>query len=109
MVNQLIRLDPVFSALSHPARRTIVSRLAQGSATVGEVARPLEMSPPAVTKHLKVLAGAGLIERHVEGREHHLSLMREPLHGAGSWIEHIEAFWERSFDSLAAHVEGGRP
>jgi DNA-binding transcriptional ArsR family regulator len=102
-------VDLVFHALSHPARRRIVSRLAAGPATVGEVAEPLEMSPPAVTKHLKVLEGAGLVDRRIEGRNHHLTLVREPLQGAGSWIEGIESFWERSLDALAARVEGGRP
>ena len=99
-------MDEVFHALSHPARREIVARLATGSTTVGEVARPLGMTAPAVTKHLKVLEGAGLVDRRIIGRQHHLSLVTGPLGSAAGWIEGIEQFWERGLDRLAHTLEG---
>lgn len=80
-------LDQTFAALADPTRRAIVRRLARGEATVGELAGPFDMSLPAVSKHLKVLEGAGLVARRREGRLHHLRLVPRPLEAASRWIE----------------------
>lgn len=107
MVNDLAtdRIDEVFHALANESRRAIVRRLAAGPATVGEVGAPLGMSPPAVTKHLKVLEGAGLVSRRIEGRTHRLTLVPDPLERAGTWIGDIEAFWERALSTLERQLE----
>lgn len=98
-------LNQIFSALSDPTRRAIIARLAQGEASVGELAEPFAMSPPAISKHLRVLDGAGLLKRRVEGRNHHLSLNPEALRPASQWLAVYEHFWDKSFDALAALVE----
>lgn len=101
-------LDRAFAALADPTRRAIVARLAAGSATVGELAKPFDMSPPAVSKHLKVLENAGLVARRRAGRTHHLSVRPEPLRLAADWIEDQRRFWERSLDRLARHLDEAR-
>jgi DNA-binding transcriptional ArsR family regulator len=106
------KLDVLFAALSDPSRRAILRRLADGEATVGEVAAPLRMAAPSVSKHLKVLESAGLIQRRVEGRTHHLSLRPEPLHTAAEWLAFYRGFWEGGVDrlaELAADLESERP
>src|SRR5918996_944672 len=95
------RLDAVFSALADPTRRAILGRLTDGELSVGELAEPFEMSLPAVSKHLKVLEGAGLIARERDGRVHRLHLEAEPLREAMEWIVGYGRFWEAQFDSLA--------
>jgi DNA-binding transcriptional ArsR family regulator len=111
MVNELqnsidvaAKLDGVFSALGDASRRSIVERLMAGEATVGTVSEPLALSKPAVTKHLKVLEGAGLIERRVDGREHWLRLAPEGFRSAAEWFTHYQQFWSGSLDRLAALV-----
>lgn len=102
------KLDAVFSALADPSRRSILLRLAEGEATVGQVAAPLKMAPPSVSKHLKVLETAGLIGRRVEGRTHHLSLKPGALRTASDWLAHYRRFWEEGADrlsNLAAELE----
>jgi DNA-binding transcriptional ArsR family regulator len=90
-------VDRSFRALGHPARRRIVERLAHGPATVGDATAGLAISKPAVTKHLKVLEGAGLVRRVREGRTHRLELERRPLGAANEWMR---ALWEAKFDEL---------
>jgi DNA-binding transcriptional ArsR family regulator len=85
-------LDGTFGALSDATRRAILARLAQGECTVGELARPFEVSLPAISKHLRVLEAAGLIARRQEGREHHCRLVAEPLRQAGDWIAQYRIF-----------------
>lgn len=97
-------LDVVFSAVADPTRRAILERLAGGPATVGELAVPFEMSLPAVSKHLKVLERAGLMERQVVGREHRCRAVFEPLEGAQRWLAEREAFWDRSLERLDAFL-----
>jgi DNA-binding transcriptional ArsR family regulator len=107
MVNQV---DRSFRALGHPARRRIVERLAHGPATVGGATGGLQISKPAVTKHLKVLEGAGLVRRVREGRTHLLHLERAPLVEAAEWIARHRALWESKFDALEeflAEEDGG--
>ena len=98
-------LDRTFSALSDPTRRAILSRLAQGGAAVTELARPFDMSLPAVSKHLRVLEDAGLMTRRREGRIHHCRLAVGPLQGAADWLEFYRGFWETRFDSLADYLK----
>ena len=98
-------LSGVFSALADPTRRAILARLALGDSSVGELAEPFEMSLPAVSKHLKVLETAGLIEREVEGRVHRCQLNAAAMKDAADWIEHYRRFWEAQFDALARYLE----
>jgi DNA-binding transcriptional ArsR family regulator len=106
-VNSSQTLDRSFLALSHPVRRTIVERLALGSATVGEATSGLTVSKPAVTKHLKVLEDAGLIARRVEGRTHRLSLRGRSLADAEHWLELHRALWEAKFDAVERELAKG--
>lgn len=93
-------LDAVFAALSDPTRRAILSRLADGQATVNELAEPFEMSQPAVSKHLKVLERAGLIARAVDKQRRPAQLRPETLAAAVDWLNEFKQFWEGSFDQL---------
>jgi DNA-binding transcriptional ArsR family regulator len=95
----------VFAALADPTRRAILDRLAGGPATVGELAAPFEMSLPAVSRHLKVLESAGLLERRVVGRTHHCRAVPAPMRAAADWIEQRSAFWDRALESLRDYVE----
>lgn len=106
MVNQTDqRLDDVFYALSDPTRREILSRLADGEATVKELARPFDMSLPAVSKHLKVLERARLLVRQVDGRVHRIRLEPQGLRSASEWVEHYRRFWEGQLDRLSAFLD----
>lgn len=93
-------LDRSFLALSHPVRRSIVDRLAHGPATVAEAARGTRVSKPAVTKHVKVLEEAGVVDRRVEGRTHILTLRAKSLGEAELWLEQHRAIWEATFDAV---------
>lgn len=86
-------LDDVFFALSGSTRREILVRLAEGGATVQEIADPFEVSLNTVSKHIKILERAGLVHREVRGREHHCSLRAEPLAEAAEFVRRYEAFW----------------
>ena len=107
MNNEAKHLDRSFLALSHPVRRAIVERLAEGPATVGEATRGLAVSKPAVTKHLKVLEHAGLVRRAVEGRTHRLSLETGSLAEAEHWLELHRSLWESKFDAVERHLRRG--
>jgi DNA-binding transcriptional ArsR family regulator len=100
-------LDATFAALSDPTRRVILERLSRGEATPGELARPLRISWPAVTKHLRVLERAGLLLRRRSGRNHVLTLDPRPMKGADAWIAKYRGFWEGSLDALADYLEHG--
>jgi DNA-binding transcriptional ArsR family regulator len=93
-------LDAVFAALADPTRRAILSRLASGEASVYELAAPFEMSQPAVSKHLKVLERAGLIERDIDKQRRPARPKAEPMAAAVSWLEEFRQFWSVSFDQL---------
>lgn len=93
-------LDEIFGALSDPIRRAMIERLTAGSATVGELAKPFDVSLPAIMRHLRVLEAAGLIESHKAGRTRHCTVVREPLRDAVAWIVHYGAFWEERLDAL---------
>ncbi len=93
-------LSQTFSALADPTRRAILARLATGAATVGELAEPFDMSLPAVSRHLKVLTEAGLIERSTEAQWRRCALRGEGFRAAAGWIEFYRKFWEQRFDRL---------
>src|SRR3954468_19085748 len=93
-------LSTTFAALADPTRRAILSRLASGETSVTELAKPFEMSLPAVTKHLKVLERAGLITRSREAQWRPCRLEAKPLQGVSDWVEQYRQFWEQSFDRL---------
>lgn len=93
-------LTQTFAALADPTRRAILQRLSQGEATVGELARPFSMSLPAVSRHLKVLEGAGLIAREREAQWRRCSIDAGPLRQAADWIEQYRRFWEDQFKAL---------
>lgn len=93
-------LDAVFAALADPTRRAILSRLAEGDASVNEIAAPFEISQPAVSKHLKVLERAGLIERDIDQQRRPARLKAETMAAAVDWLTEFEAFWKTSFDQL---------
>lgn len=101
MTDDPVLLDEIFGALADPSRRAILARLMAGEATVGEVAEPLRMAPPSVSKHVRVLERAGLIERRVLGRQHWLRLRPGGLSTAGTYIDFYRPFWEASVDRLA--------
>ncbi len=89
--------DP-FRALSHPIRRGIVERLAEGPATVGQATAGFGVSKPAISKHLRVLEETGVLTRTVEGRTHRLALRPAVLSEAADWMDRQRALWERLFD-----------
>jgi len=99
------RLDATFGALSDATRRGILARLAEGEASVGELAAPYRMSLPAVSKHLRVLEGARLIVRRKNGRVHRCRLAARPMRSASEWIAQYRRFWEGRFDALSAYLE----
>lgn len=104
-IRQTLSLDAVFAALADPTRRAILSRLAAGQASVNEIAAPFEMSQPAVSKHLKVLEQAGLIQRDVDKQRRPARLKAEPMAAAVSWLEEFKHFWSSSFDQLDGLLE----
>ena len=102
-------LSQTFSALADPTRRAILARLATGAATVGELAEPFDMSLPAVSRHLRVLTDAGLIERSAEAQWRHCALRGEGMRAAADWIEFYRRFWEQQFDQLDAFLARTAP
>lgn len=100
MVIDSTQLDKIFGALSDTTRRGILAQLSEGPANVAQLARPYEMSQPAVTKHLKVLETAGLVVRWKVGRETHVRVRPETANEAADWIIHYSKFWERQFDAV---------
>jgi DNA-binding transcriptional ArsR family regulator len=98
------RLDATFSALADPTRRAILARLAAGETSVSELAEPFEMSMPAISKHLKVLQRAGLIERGREAQWRPCRLAAGPLKDASRWLDRYRRFWEESLDRLEEYL-----
>jgi DNA-binding transcriptional ArsR family regulator len=101
-------LDAVLAALAHPIRRAMPERLAQGDGTVGELAAPYDVSPPAIAKHLRVLEAAGLLEQTPEGRVRHCTLEAAPPSAGSSWVVRYRLFWEDTFTHIAKKLEGAR-
>ncbi len=98
-------LDAIFHALADPTRRAILSRLAQGTASVNDLAEPFAISQPAVSKHLKVLEGAGLILRDIDKQRRPARLNAQPMADAVAWLEEFKSFWTNSFDQLDTLLE----
>ncbi|HEV7694576.1 MAG TPA: metalloregulator ArsR/SmtB family transcription factor [Hyphomonadaceae bacterium] len=99
------RLSHTLSALADPTRRGILARLATGDATVGELAEPYDMSLAAVSKHLKILEGAGLISRSREAQYRPCHLEAAPLQQLETWLEDYRRFWDRSLDALGDYLK----
>ncbi len=99
------RLSVTFSALADPTRRAILARLARGEVSVTELARPFEMTLPAVSKHLKVLQRAGLIARGRQAQWRPCRLKARPLKDVAVWVERYRRYWEESFDRLDAYLK----
>ena len=98
-------LSTTFSALADPTRRAILARLTTGEKTVSDLAEPFDMTMPAITKHLKVLEKAGLIERSREAQYRPCKLQPEPLKDVDEWIGQYRKFWEESFDRLDDYLQ----
>ncbi len=94
------KLNEVYGAIADPTRRAIVNMLARREITVGELAARFPISLNGVSKHVKVLERAGLVERTIEGREHRLRLNARPLREAAEWLEHYRQFWDTRLDAL---------
>lgn len=99
------KLDLVFHALAHPARRAMIRQLSGGERNLSELASPLRMTFPAATKHVRVLERANLVRRRVVGREHLCRLRAEPLKEAMDWTEQFRKHWEARFQALDALLE----
>src|SRR5919106_2761641 len=99
------QLSATFAALADPTRRAILARLAEGDATVTELAKPFPVSLPAISRHLKVLERAGLISRNRSAQSRPSSLRAEPLQEATAWIETYREMWERRVDRLDEHLK----
>lgn len=98
------QLNRTFAALADPTRRSILTRLAEGEATVNELAEPFSISLPAISRHLKVLERAGLIARSREAQWRRSRMQAEPLDEAVQWMQSRKQTWEARFDRLEAHL-----
>lgn len=98
-------LSAAFAALADPTRRAIIARLAEGEASVNELAAPFDMSLPAVSKHLKVLEKAGLISRGKEAQWRPAKLEPQAMKSIADWLEQYRRFWEKSFDRLDDYLQ----
>ena len=101
-------LDATFGALADPTRRAILVRLARGNATVGELAKPFDFALPTISRHLKVLERARLIEKRKDASRRECKLRVEPLQQASKWINTYTAFWEATLESLEEFAIGER-
>lgn len=99
------RLSTTFAALADPTRRAILAKLAKGEKSVTELAKPFKMTMPAISKHIKVLEKAGLIQRGREAQWRPCRLKAGPLKNANEWIEHYRQFWEASLDRLEDYLQ----
>jgi DNA-binding transcriptional ArsR family regulator len=105
MVSQSSRLDRVFHALAHPARREMLAQLSAGECNLSELAAPLKMSFPAASKHVRVLERARLVRRRIVGRTHLCRIEGQPLAEANQWLEEYRRHWERNFLRLDALLD----
>ena len=99
------RLTDVLTAISHPTRRAIIGQLANGPARFLDVAKPFDTALNAVTKHLKVLERAGLIQRRKQGREVYISFRGEPLREVAGWVHEYERFWNERLDQFQQYFK----
>lgn len=98
------QLTKTFAALADPTRRAILTRLSRGERSVSELAKPFDMTLPAISKHLKVLEKAGLIERSREAQYRPCKLNAKPLRAAATWVEQYRQFWEQRLDRLEDYL-----
>lgn len=98
-------LDRIYGAISHSARRSLLERLSSGTSRVTELAGSFDMSLAAVSKHIRVLEGAGLVRRSITGREHWLSLDASRLEAASDWLDTYRNFWEARLDLLEVRLK----
>jgi DNA-binding transcriptional ArsR family regulator len=101
-------MDPLsskFAALADPTRRAILARLALGETSVSEIAKPFDISGPAISKHLKVLERSGLVTRSRDAQRRPCRLRAKPLQEVARWVEHYRAHWEGSLDRLDAYLQ----
>ncbi len=103
-MNNQLELDRSFVALSHPVRRAIVERLVAGPTSIGKASSGLGVSKPAITKHVKILEGAGVVGRTVSGRTHFLRLEPRALADASAWLELHRSLWQAKFDVVERHL-----
>ena len=97
-------LDPIFAALADPTRRAILARLARGEASVKDLSAPFDMSQPAISKHLRVLERAGLIEQGRQAQWRPRRLRAGPLRDIADWVDQYRRHWEDSFERLDAYL-----
>src|ERR1700733_14774237 len=98
-------LTEVLTAISHPTRRAILGKLSQGPATFLDIAEPFDTALNSVTKHLKLLERAGLIERRKQGREVFISFRPEPLKEVATWVHEYERFWNQRLDQFEQYFK----
>jgi len=104
MVMNQQNLNLVFNALADPTRRAMLARLSKGETNISTLAFPFKMSQPAISKHMRVLEKAGLIERDRKGREHIISIAPAPAKQAGEWIAFYTRHWETRFDAVEDYL-----
>lgn len=97
------QLDLIFSALSDSTRRAMLLKLADKEQSIADLSAPFNISKSAVTKHVKVLEKAGLLQRTIEGRVHNCRLAVDPLHTASDWMAFYQKFWNNKLDSLDSY------
>lgn len=102
-------LDATFMALADPTRRAILARLADGEASVTEIAEPFEISQPAISKHLKILERAGLVSRSRDAQRRPVRIAAAPMADASGWLERYRQFWEHSYQRLDSLLDDLQP
>ncbi len=105
LVMNELKLDLVFGALSDATRRGMLAQLAHGEANITALAAPYDMSQPAISKHLRVLEKAGLVERTRRGREHYIRALPGPADEAGGWIAYYAKFWKQQFAAVDDYLK----
>ena len=106
MVNRsAVRLDPVFRALADPTRRRILAQVVRANCTVTELSRPFRISPPAISRHLRVLERAGLLRRVKDGKFHRFQLRPQPILQADGLLQRLAVAWERRLDRLETFLD----
>ena len=109
VTNESKSLDAIFGAIADPTRRAILARLSEGDQIVNQLAEPFDMSRPAISKHLRVLERAGLVQRKPDGRMSRCGLNATPMQNAADWLNRYRRFWEGQLDALTHYVENNLP
>ncbi len=103
--NEEQQLNQIFSALSDPTRRAMLTRLGTEEMSVAELSKPFDMTKSAITKHVKVLEKTGLLKRTIDGRVHYCRLDAKPLKQVSEWMRFYQKFWDEKFDALDQYLE----